>query len=76
MHSEIVTTITTRIDLDTFTPMTSMQVDCEDDLPRSVIYAAVSGACRAAAGKADEMLNHQPVAPESLGDEDGEDEQP
>lgn len=76
MHSEIITTITTRIDLDTLTPTTSVQVDCEDDLPRSVIYAAVSGACHAAAGKADEMLNHQPVAPVRLDDEDSEDEQP
>lgn len=47
MHTTITTTITTRIDLDTFTPDHSVSIEAEDELPEQVIYAAVQGACKA-----------------------------
>lgn len=70
MHSEIVTTITTRIDLDTLKPTTSVHVDCEDELPQSVIFAAVAGACRGVAAEAEKRLGHQPVVPAAEGEDD------
>ena len=59
MHTEIITVITTRIDLDTFTPTTSVAVECEDPLPHDVIYTAVAASCRAAANEADRNLSKQ-----------------
>ena len=47
MRSQITTTITTTIDLETFSPEHKVEIDAEDDLPREVIMAAVQGACRA-----------------------------
>ncbi|GAB2734575.1 hypothetical protein [Nocardioides pakistanensis] len=47
MHTTVTTTITTRIDLDTFEPEHSVQIEAEDALPQQVIYAAVEGACKA-----------------------------
>lgn len=74
MHTEIITTITTRIDLDSMTPTTSVKVDCEDDLPRPLIYAAVEGACRAAADQAAREGGRMPRVNLS-DDEEGEEEE-
>lgn len=65
MFAEITTTITTKIDLDTMTPTTSVHVECEDELPHSLIYAAVAGACKGVAKQMDERANPTPIpAPE------------
>ena len=71
MHSEIITTITTRIDLDTMTPTTSVHVECEDELPHSLIYAAVEGACKGVAKQMSERAGTDKLRAESA-DEDGE----
>lgn len=50
MKVQIVTTITTLIDLDTMTPDHAVAIDAEDaeGFPPSAIYAAVAGGCKAA----------------------------
>lgn len=47
MFVTVTTTITTQIDLDTFEPTHSVEIEASDDLPTQVIYAAVQGACNA-----------------------------
>lgn len=49
MHTTITTTITTRVDLETFTPDHSVDIDAEDSaLPEELVRAAAAGGCRAA----------------------------
>lgn len=59
MKIQIVTTITTLIDLDTFEPQHAVEVNAEDaaGLPMSAIYAAVSGGCRSAMAAADKAAS-------------------
>lgn len=47
MHTTIVTTITTRVDVDSFQPSHDVEVAAEDVLPNDVIGAAVVGGCKA-----------------------------
>lgn len=47
MITRVVTTITTDIDMETFTPNHTVDIEAMDELPEQVIYAAVAGACRA-----------------------------
>jgi len=47
MYTEIVTTITTKIDLDEMAPEHHVDISASDELPTQLIYAAVEGACRA-----------------------------
>lgn len=46
MKSQIVTTITTLIDLETFDTKHSVSIEAEDPLPMDVVKAAVEGACK------------------------------
>ena len=66
MHSRIVTTITTDIDLDTFTPDHKVSIEAGDELPAQVIYAAVAGACKA-------TLNSLPEGTVTDDDDEGDD---
>ena len=45
MYAKVTTTITSEIDLDTFEINHSVQIGCDDELPKQVILAAVVGAC-------------------------------
>lgn len=50
MHTTITTTITTRIDLETFSPEHSVDINAEDGvLPNELIYAAALGGTEATA---------------------------
>jgi hypothetical protein len=46
MRSRIVSTITSDVDLETFTPKHSVDIEAEDELPEEVVAAAVYGACQ------------------------------
>lgn len=50
MKIRIITTITTLVDLETFTPEHTMEIDAGDSsgLPLNAVYAAVEGGCKAA----------------------------
>lgn len=64
MQVEIVTTITTKIDLDTFTPDHSVDVDARglaSGLPTDAIYAAVVGGCKATIKTIEEQAPGQAV---------------
>jgi hypothetical protein len=47
MHTTVTTTITTQIDLDTFTPDHRVSVEVEDDLPPEIVASAAIGGCKA-----------------------------
>lgn len=47
MHARIITTITTLIDLDTLKPESSVDISPDEELPRVITVAAVSGALKA-----------------------------
>lgn len=50
MHTSITTTLTNRLDLDTFTPNVHVDINVEDDLPMDLVYAAVVGSLKATLG--------------------------
>lgn len=47
MHTKVVTTITSEVNLDTMEPTHSVSVSVEDDLPAELAYAAALGGCKA-----------------------------
>ena len=49
MYTNVTTTITTAIDLETFEPKHSVDIAAEEGLPQEVIYAAAVGGAEAAA---------------------------
>lgn len=48
MYAKITTTITTLIDLETFEPDYSVEIEAEDGLPTQIIYLSVQGALKSA----------------------------
>ena len=57
MHTTVTTTISTDIDLETFEPTHSVDIQAEDILPTQVIYAAALGGSRAAAASLEGKVN-------------------
>lgn len=47
MHTKVTATITIDIDLDSFSPDISVDIQAEDGLPNEMIKAAVIGGCKA-----------------------------
>lgn len=47
MKAQIVTTITTYVDIETLKPSHEVDIACADPLPRQVVMAAVEGGLRA-----------------------------
>ena len=70
-YTEITTTITTVVDLETAKSKSSVDIQATQDLPNSVIRSVVAAACRVTA---DRMLNGVVVSEDDEGDEEGDDD--
>lgn len=71
MFTEIVTTITTKIDLASMEPVHEVDIAASDELPTELIYAAVAGGCKATLNS---LADGSPMVKHIL-EEDDEDEE-
>jgi hypothetical protein len=72
MFSEITTTITTKIDLDTFEPSHTVEIAHGDELPEQIVLAAAAGGCKSSARTIEAKLN----AAWDFADDDESDDEP
>jgi len=73
MFVRITTTVTTDIDLETYTPKHSVEIEAEDGLPPDFTASAVYGACRATMHTLNEKYPHLHLA--DVSDDDDENDE-